>query len=318
MGGRLGSERRGSGSTSPLAERQLEIQYPIGTTLAEGSSIRWIRVSPKGDLVSFVDGDTISTVDRKGQRTVVSRGLLPSHRPVWSPRGDELILSGSRSQDQRAVYAVSLSGRERVLINLSPQLVLHDVAADGRLLIEYCRALQTSVCQRGGEDREREIALHDSWLNDISEDGRLILFVVPDELLLCKTDGTPAIHLGRGEAQGLSADGRWVLAILKGPPRELVLVPTGPGTAKRTPIEEVEPQYAALLPNGKGFLVGAKGKGQSNFDLFLVGPDGGKPKPIRTEGWAWDEGLVVSPDGDRFVYVARDRSVRIASGRREE
>ena len=78
---------------------------------------------------------------------------------------------------------------------------------------------------------------------------------VPGELLLRKTDGTPPIHLGKGDGMGLSEDGTWALAISAGSPRDLILIPTGPGTVKRIPIEGVEPQQALLLPSGKGFLV---------------------------------------------------------------
>ena len=205
-----------------------ELQYPIGTTLVEGNSISGIRVSPKGDLVAFGDGGKVYTVDRKGKRSAIS-GELSVGSFAWSPRGDGLMMIGSRSDGEQALYAVSLSGRERVLTNLAHGMSLYDIARDGRLLVEHFHGVGGIACRRAGEARDRELGLHEPGLLDISEDGQLILFfddAVPDELLLRKTDGTPAIHLGKGEGQGLSADGRWVVVIRNG---ELVLIPTGPG-----------------------------------------------------------------------------------------
>ena len=302
-----------------LPNNNTQLQYPIGTTLAEfsGMSPELLRISPKGDLVAFVDRGTVTTVDRKGQRTAVSRGWEFVNNFAWSPGGDGLVLAGARSADQRALYFVSLSGRERVLANLVEGLVLYDVASDGRLLVEYFHRDQGVASQSRGEDREREVGLRDSSAIDISEDGRQILFVDyndPDnELFLRKTDGSTLIRLGQGEGQALSADGRWVVAIRNGPPRELVLIPTGAGTIKRIPIEGVEPQQAVLIPNGKGFLVLAKGKDDSVFRLFLVGPEGGKAKPVPSEGLAFALGqaLILSPEGDRFANVANDGHIRI-------
>jgi eukaryotic-like serine/threonine-protein kinase len=294
-------------------EGDFEVQYPIGTTLAEGA-VEWARVSPTGDLVAFMEGDALCTIDRKGKRKVISRGWLDYSQPFWSPGGGELILAGSRLAETAAVYSVSLSGRERVLINLAPDLNLLDVASDGRLLVEYAWGEDNLGSRSRGGNHEREIVVNvGSGLSDISEDGQLLLVGEAGSVLLRKSDGTPAIRLGQGEGQAISADGRSVLAILKGPPRELVWLPTGPGATRKIPVEGVEPLEAVLLPKDKGFLVVARGKGESPVDLFLVGPDGGKPRPFPAEGHVGDRAFLVSPEGDRLAYVAKDSQVRIAS-----
>ena len=297
-----------------------EIQYPIGTTLVDGNDLAigtGVRVSPKGDLVAYGDGEgnagTIKTVDRKGERRSISEGWSEVPSLLWSPLGDALILLGSRSQNERAVYEVSLSGHSRVLVNLAQGLNLYDVATDGRLLVEVFSVIRSIACQPRGENRERDIGMQNSFVTDISEDGQLVLFVDssdPGGILLRKTDGTPPVHLGQGDAQGLSADGRWVLAIVAGPPPELVLMPTGPGALKKLPVEGVELR-GQPFSNGKGFLVTAKGKGEPVLDLFAVGPNGGKPTPVRAEGGLLETLSVVSPNGDRLAYVAKDLHIRI-------
>ncbi len=296
-----------------LPNGKLQIQYPIGTVLAEVPDGTLVRISPSGDLIAFVDDDAIVVMDRKKNRKVISRGWMWINEFAWSPRGDELILSGTRSRDKRAIHAVSLSGRERVLLPLAMSLILYDIASDGRLLVERAIERTDMACQSRGDSRERELAwLQHSSPRDISEDGKLVLFNDGEEkeIFLRKSDGAPAFRLGRGDASGLSADGRWALAVSSGSPGQLVLMPTGPGTAKTIPVDGVEPQEAWLLPNGKGYVVRGKTKDGSPF-LVSVGAEGGKPTPVRVDGYSVEEGIVVSPGGDRFVFATRDRQLKI-------
>jgi hypothetical protein len=293
---------------------KLQIQYPIGTVLAEGPDIDSnIRISPAGDLIAFTDKDAIVVIDGKKNRRVISRGWKGIGAFVWSPRGDELILAGARSEGKWAIHAVSLSGRERVLLPLAMDLFLNDVASDGRLLVERGIVRSDMACQARGDTRERELAWLDaSVAQDISEDGKLVLFSAGEEgeIFLRRSDGSPAFRLGRGDALELSADGRWALAVSNGSPKELVLIPTGTGTAKRIPVEGVEPLEAWLLPNEKGFIVRGQSKDGSPF-LVSVGADGGKATPVRVEGYSVDGGIVVSPAGDRFVYVTKERQLKL-------
>lgn len=309
-----------------LPTGKAQIEYPVGTVLHE-ADVSCLRVSPKGDLLAFADWGnwgndkraTITTIDSKGKRKAVSAGWSEFRGLAWSPRGDEIIFGGGRAINDVAIRAVSLSGRERVLISNGGGLFFHDVAPDGRLLVERKTLRNGMACLPRGESRERELGWFDeSSVRRISEDGSFIVFAESGEasdpkggVFLRKTDGTPAIRLGDGNANGLSSDGRWVLSRLLGPPRELVLLPTGPGTARKIPVEGVEPLFAFLLPKGRGFLVFAKGKGEP-FALSVLGSDGGKPRSVRTEGVLWDWALVVSPDGDRLAYVAKEGRLMIA------
>jgi Tol biopolymer transport system component len=291
-----------------LRDGKRQIQYPIGKVVARGEDLgETVRVSPSGDLIAFKDGNEIVTVARSGKRSVISRGWVDSGDPVWSPGGDELIFSGTRSGGGSSVFAVSLSGRERVLLSNAFSFPLRDVAPDGRLLMELLRVRgEDAVQPRGGN---RELGLNGYWGStvDISEDGSRVL---SDQGDLGKTDGTPAIHLGDGKAQGLSADGKWALTLREGPPRELIMLPTGPGSTKKIPVQGLEPLEAWLIPGEKGFLVRAEGK-DKNPVLAVVGPDGGKPSPLTVEGYVPDHRIVVSPTGDRIAYESKEGGLRI-------
>src|SRR5262249_50255577 len=80
-----------------LSSGRFQLQYPVGTVLAESDDWHQIRVSPKGDLVASTEEGSIVTYDRKGKRNVVLEGWNASGL-AWSARGDELVFSGGHSE----------------------------------------------------------------------------------------------------------------------------------------------------------------------------------------------------------------------------
>jgi len=307
---------------TPSGKTQLE--YPIGTVLYETGGFSSLRVSPKGDLVAFFDrpGDgfaNLTVVDRKGKRTTVSKGWLHTEGLAWAPGGGALIFAGGRSAGDSSIRAASLTGRERVVAATGNGLWVHDMAPDGRVLAERGISRRGMAGLRRGETREREMGwLDGSEAQDLSPDGNLVLFGEYAEaydprggVFLRKSDGSPAVRLGDGEGNSLSSDGRWALSVLAGPPRQLVLLPTGAGTPRKLPVDGLEPFGGAFLPGDKGFLIAAPGKGDP-VALFVVGPNGGRAKPLATPGILWDAGGALDPAGDRYVYVDKEGHLRIA------
>ncbi len=169
------------------------------------------------------------------------------------------------------------------------------------------------MCLPRGETREREVSwLDGSVVTDISSDGQRVLFSETSEsrwgAFLRRSDGAPAVRLGDGWPLSLSADGKSVLTLQSGPAR-LVLLPTGAGPPKPIPVAGVEPVAGGLLPGGKGFLVSVLRNGLG--EILFVPPEGGKSRPIPTPDLEIGSGWLISPDSDRLLYVAKDRSLRI-------
>ena len=116
-------------------------------------------------------------------------------------------------------------------------LVLHDISADGRVLLSRNTVRVNVACQATGEVTERDL----SWgwggtARDLSADGRTLVFSEQLGNDLKSTtalayrrplDGSSAVRLGVGDPQSISPDGRWVLARSK---NSLVLLPTGSGS----------------------------------------------------------------------------------------
>ena len=194
--------------------------------------------------------------------------------------------------------------------------LVHDVSSTGRILVEKSDFRTGLLCLPRGESREREVSwLNGSFVRDISPDGQRVLFT---ELgvgqgpkigaFLRRSDGAPAVRLGDGFPLSLSEDGKLVLTLQSGPAR-LVLLPTGAGSPKPIPVAGVEPTWGEFLPGGNGFLVSVLRNGLREF--LVVPPEGGQPRPIPIPDSQLGGGWLISPDGDRFLYVATDRSIRI-------
>jgi hypothetical protein len=178
---------------------------------------------------------------------------------------------------------------------------LQDVSGSGDLLVRLARSQSSVMYRAQGASRESDLAWHDnSGVVDISPDGRALLLSEGagpgDVFYLRKTDGSPAIRLAEGTASAFSADGRWVLAEAKRSYRTLLLVPTGPGEAKRIPTP-VDISQGWLFPDGRRILLsGILPTGQ--VKTFTGDIDGTNFRPFAPEGFDSFVGeLPISPDG---------------------
>ncbi len=294
---------------------QNQLEYPVGKVLYKSvGHLNHLRISPKGDRVAFMDHPTqyntrgwVVVVDLTGKKTVVSGEMANQEGLAWSPAGDEVWFTGNKSWEADALYAISLSGQERLVLRTTSRLMLHDISRDGRVLLTSFNNSTNLVSQPPGETKERDL----SWLDqgavtDLSPDGKTILIDYVGEgagtngaTYLRKTDGSPAARLGDGTGPRLSPDGKWALAVRFTPP-QLVLLPTGAGEARvleRGPIE----QYAwgtTWVPDGKRVAFLGREPGH-DWRCYIQSIDGGDPRPITPEGTR--EGLLISPDGRSLI-----------------
>jgi serine/threonine protein kinase len=305
------------------SEGKNRLEYPIGHALEESFFLGRIRVSPSGDLVAFTEGGadsrtTIGVIDHKGRKRTLTKGWRSVHGLVWYRATSEILFVAGKTAGDRALRAVSLTGKERLLSSAGGgSLTLHDVAADGRLLLERATSRTGVSCLAPGENRERELGWLDrSELRGLSEDGRTILFAEVGEgggarggVFLRKTDGSPAVRLGDGDPQALSPDGRWALSLTPASPPELELLPTGPGSPRKVPVEGIKPVFATFLPDGR-ILVFHSAPGEPPL-ISVVGPEGGRPTNILIPGFSGIGGIAFSPDSKLLAYTTRERQVTI-------
>jgi Tol biopolymer transport system component len=297
-----------------------QLEFPAGTVLYETDGFfSYLRVSPKGDQVAFFEHQSqwdnrgrVMVSDRAGHKRALTGDWSAAEGLAWSPSGDEIWFTANKSGEVKALYAVSLSGAERIILRAPVDLILHDVARDGRVLLSSGTYATDFVGLPPGETRERYF----SWLDkggvrDISPDGKTFVFTkwgegtgVNYSAYLRKMDGSPAVMLDEGSGWALSPDGKYVLASLS-EPLQLVLLPTGAGNKIRLDLSGIEriglrtglsPQWH---PDGKRviFVGGERGK---PLRTYMQNITGGAPEPITPEGIM---GTVISPDGKWIIVI---------------
>src|SRR5207302_209342 len=114
------------------------------------------------------------------------------------------------------VYAATLSGRNRQVLESAGGLTVYDVARDGRWLAAREDVGFVMLARPPGASGEVNLSWLDfSQTSRLSSDGRTLLFteqsgVVGNNYAVClrKTDGSPVVRLGEGQALDLSPDGK--------------------------------------------------------------------------------------------------------------
>lgn len=300
-----------------FAQDRNHLEYPIGKVLYETDGyISNPRVSPSGDAVAFLDhpvpGDdrgSVMLIDSNGQKKKLSGDWAGEDGLAWSPAGNEIWFTATKSGEAQALYAVTLEGKERVVTRSPITLRLHDISRDGQVLLTGENQSTPISCLVPNETKERELSwLNSVRVNDLSQDGKTFVFThfgqssgTNYHVYLRKTDGTSAIQLGDGYGGAFSPDGKWVSSILSSPP-QILLLPTGAGQTKRLESFGIE-QFGystSWLPDGKSIVFNGKESGRL-LRTYVQSVDGGPPRPVTPEGIT---GSLVSPDGQ--FLLARD------------
>jgi serine/threonine protein kinase/Tol biopolymer transport system component len=300
------------------------IEFPMGKVLYETSGhVSYARLSPKGDQIAFLDhpfplddAGTVAVIDLAGKKTSLAGKWASEGGLAWSPSGDEVWFTATEAGANRSLWAATLSGKLRVVTRVPGGLKLHDVARSGRVLLtrESPRVGILGILQ--GDEREREMSFLDySFAADISPDARVLLFDEEGEagganytVFLRKSDRSPVVRLGEGNAMAISPDGKWALSMAPTPNSPFRLLPTGTGEPRSLAIEGVSPeQAAAWLPDSRGIVFAGSEPGH-HLRLYVQSIEGGKPRAISSEGIiATLPGFAVSQDGKVVAAIGPDR-----------
>jgi len=297
-----------------------QLEFPIGKALYQTSG--WVshpRVSRNGKLIAFVDhplpgddGGSVKIVDLSGNVKTLATGFQTAQGLAWSADGSEIWFTAAELGLKRAIYAVTLSGRERLIARVPGTLALQDIWQDGRVLLAKDAWRRELIGVISGESKERDLSWLDySYPSDLSADGKVLLFTEAGEgggtnysVYLRKIVEASAVRLGDGMALSLSPDGQWVIASIPTAPAPLVLLPTGPGEVKPLVHDAINHSRARWLPDGRRFLFSGKEPGHGARIYRQDSPDA-KPVPISPEGID-PLVMVLSPDGQQVVGIGPD------------
>jgi serine/threonine protein kinase len=305
------------------------LEFPIGKSLYEtGGWISHPRVSPKGDRIAFIDhpvqGDdsgSLAIVDMAGNKKSLSGEWYTIQGLAWAPNGNEVWFTASKSGVDRTLYAVTLDGKERMVLRLPGALMLFDIFKDGRVLMMRASWRRELIAMTADDAKQHDL----SWLDytypaGLSADGKTLLF---DEeggggslaysksgglsyaVYIRKTDGSPAVLLGEGGAVSLSPDGKSVIAQTQDSPSQLRLLTTGAGEAKDLTKDNVNHSWAQWFPDGKRVLFSGNEPGKG-VRLYVYDPAAGKSQPITPEG-VNGTAFVISPDSQLVAAIGADQ-----------
>jgi eukaryotic-like serine/threonine-protein kinase len=303
------------------------VEFPIGNVLHETRGfITHLRVSPRGDWVAFIEsppgsqhaGGSVVAVDRSRAKRTLSRDWGDVYGLAWRPDGGEIWFTAARRGEAvKALRAVTLGGKERLVARLLGQIDLEDVARDGRVLLTHPNFQFVMTALPPGASSESDL----TWLGlsavaALSDDGRRVLFTEISEgpgeggfTYVRETSGAPAVRLGEGIALALSPDGKWALSRLTSPSR-LILLPVGvgqPKTLTRPGLTYVG--TGGWFPDSRRVVFTAQENGAASR-VYAQDIDGGEPRPVGPSG---TELPTAAPDGRTIAALTQDRQMILFS-----
>ena len=322
------------------------IEYPIGTVQYESAlNVRDVRVSPDGKRLAILEpfrGENNLTLVENRQATTIARGWARGATGLaWSPDGQEIWVSGTSTVKPPALHAVRVAdGTTRLVSRLTGSIRMFDISNRGELLLsngtwraalvwkpggggQALRPVQTETTGQAGvpvlhqEEPERDA----SWLDwsivaDLAPDGRTILFSETREgggaknaVYLRRLDEPAPLRLGEGIADGLSPDGKWVLAHQGS---KLFLLPTGTGQPRELKLNGAFEGGAAWMPDSRRAVV-AGAVGGEGLRLHIIDTLDETTKAISPEN-IWSGGareFAVSPDGRFVAGMSADETIVI-------
>jgi dipeptidyl aminopeptidase/acylaminoacyl peptidase len=305
-----------------------QLEYPAGKVLYQSGG--WIgspRVSPQGDRIAFIDhplqgddGGAIAVVDLNGKRTVLAADWYTVQGLAWSPGGNEIWFTSSKSGIDRTLWAVTLDGKQRLVTRMPGTLMLLDIWKDGRVLLTRASWRRELMAMVGKDAKEQDLSWFDySYPGDLSDDGKTLLF---DEegsggglaysksggltyaVYVRKTDGSPAVLLGEGTAVAMSPDAKWVVAQTPGSLAQLRMLPTGVGDARELTHDNINHTWARWFPDGKRILFSGNEPGRG-ARLYVLDIASGKSHAVTPEGLV-STSFAISPDSKFVAAVAGD------------
>jgi hypothetical protein len=285
------------------------LELPLGTRRLHYGGAASPRVSRDGRFVAIArdtpGGGEVVVLDSEGK--ILWSAKADAEQVMWHPNG-ELWFSREAGREP-GIFAVAPGGSVRPVFK-AKGWILHDIAPDGRLLVERGISRNSIRVRTPGERKERELSwLDGSELVGMSSDLKALLFSETNDagtraggVYRRGTDGSSAVRLADGEALAFSEDGRWALVRAVGAPRSYALVPTGAGEPLPLDFGKDRLLSAVFLPGPEPRLLATMGESPDRAHVELATPAGRRPLGISPGFTPGD--VAVSPDGSAIAYGA--------------
>jgi WD40 repeat protein len=283
----------------PVAGAGNTLEYPIGNVIYSPQAwVSHVRFSPNGEYLAIADhvpsGDDgrIVIIDKRGNYKASSSFFTSVQGLAWSPDGREVWFSAVPGGAARSLYALDMSGKERLIYRAPGGVTIHDISRSGLVLLTADKTRLGMFALAPGDAHERSLSWFDwSLLLDLSADGKTMLFSESGEamgnssaIFLRGTDGAAAVRLGAGGFGKLSPDGKWAVVGI-GHPGKLVVYPTGAGQSRQLTDDRIDHFGPNWLADGKTIFFAATETGKPPRTYLLdVETPGAAPRPVTPEG----------------------------------
>lgn len=296
------------------------IEYPRNKTLYETTGwLTDLRVSPSGNQVAFIehlvlgdDGGNIVYVDAAKIKHTLSEGWASARGLAWTKSGQEIWFTAARTGAMRALYAVSLAGRVRLIAAFPGTLTLCDISPTGRVLVSREQLHARMIGLFEGNSKEQDLSWFDyTTVEDMSADGRVVLFEETGEgggdhhaVYIRRANAPSAVRVGDGFGMAISPDGNWVVTKSDRDQSTLNLVPVTPGQPRTISGRNLKYDFVRFFPGGERLLVGGSLNGGPGR-FFIQSLDGSPPRPLKTNAFFYRP--VISADGKLIAGVDAER-----------
>ncbi len=292
------------------------IEYAGKVLYRSAGMVSGMRISPSGDRIAFLehpmrddDAGLVRVVDMKGNVRTLTKRWSSVSGIAWAPSGREIWFAASDAGIDRALRAVTLDGRDRLISSVPGVLRLLDIARNGHVLLSRDDEQMSMAGRLAGDSAEGDLSWFDgSHVDDISPDGNLVLFTESGEasganywVYVHNRKTNTTTRIGDGRALALSPDGTRALALEPLDRNHLLLIPVGDGQTSRISGEGFDYQWARFFPDGGSLLVAGSFAGEPSA-LYRQSIRGGKPEPLRSGGTYVDfDFSALAPDGVRLA-----------------
>lgn len=286
-------------AVSRSANGKCRVEFPLGKTVYETiGHISDVRVSPEADAIAFMEHPNAS--DDRGVVLILpltSKNRTFSHEwegeqgLAWTPDGREVLFTATNgTENERHLYAMSRSGKLRLVYRAPGSVWLNDAASDGRILLQHGeRRFEVTTGELGGEAHLLS-SLQVVVPGSVSRDGKFAVLTDMSGnggsdygIYLEPLDGSPAVLLGKGIGGGVSPDNKWVTSILPSDTSKIVLLPTGIGESRTITAPHFTYQYATWSSDLQTLVVVGSASG-SAVRFWVQKTDGSPPKAVTPEG----------------------------------
>jgi len=307
------------------------LEFPIGTALYETPGyLSDIRIAPDGRHIAFLEhpekGDNrgfVAMVEIGGKHIALTDAYSSIEGLAWKPGGGGLVFSASKAGEIGQLLEVTTRGGLHETAPGVGEATIQDIARDGRRLILREDGRSRILVQRVQASTATDL----SWLNltffpALSRDASILIFGDGSNVaganyatMLRRTDGSPAVRLGDGAPVDFSRDTQWVLSTIPSAPVQLMLYPTGAGSARRLDHGEFAGITTAAFAGDKSFVVCGNEQKSAVSRCYTGQLSDGALRPFMLGG---NRNLVVSPDGSFVIAQVADsgyRRISISDGR---